>query len=129
MLPALPLDDLIGRTFFIEGAPWRFTYVKAQQRFALQRLAPSIDFDVALDLIANGEMLWTPPEKFEALRHDLLIEEVQQHLALLDAYRRSPSYTDARDWALAARVDTRITESRTWLTRRALAAGEGGEPE
>jgi hypothetical protein len=128
MLPALPLDDLIGRIFFIEGAPWRFTYVKARRRFALQRLAPSIDFDVALDLIASGEMLWTPPEKFEVLRPDLAIEEVQQHLALLDAYRRSPSYTDARERALPARVDARITESRAWLTRRALRSGEGPTP-
>ena len=128
MLPALPLDDLIGRHFFIEGAPWRFEYVRARQRFALKRLAPTIDFDVALELIATGEMLWTPPEKFEALRADLAIEEVQNHLALLDAYRRSPSCMDARDWRLPARVDARITESRAWLTRRALTSGEGPTP-
>jgi hypothetical protein len=125
MLPALPLDDLIGRNFFIEGAPWRFVYVKSRGRFELERLAASIELELALEQIAAGKLLWTPPEKFEALRADLAIEEVQKHLALLDAYRRSPSFTESKDWRLPARVDARITESRAWLTRRALRSGEG----
>ncbi len=120
-----PLDDLIGQTFFIEGAPWRYLYNKELRRFALWRLAPSIEFERALELIASGQMLWTPPEQFESLRGDVTIEAVQKHLALLDAFRRSPSYADAKDWSLPARIDARISESRAWLTRRALTSGDG----
>jgi hypothetical protein len=125
MLPAIPLDDLIGQTFFIEGAPWRYLYNKELRRFSLKRLAPSIEFERALELIASGVLLWTPPEKFESLRADVTIDEVQKHLALLDAFRRSPSFVDSKDWALPARIDARISESRAWLTRRALRSGEG----
>lgn len=125
MLPALPLDDLIGQHFFIEGAPWRYVYDRQQRRFALRRLAPSIEFERALELIASGDLLWSPPEEFESLRPDAPIEAVQQHIALLDAFRRSPLFADSRDWALPARIDARISESRAWLTRRALRSGEG----
>jgi hypothetical protein len=125
MLSATPLDDLIGQTFYIEGAPWRYLYNKELGRFALKRLAPSIEFEHALALIASGELLWTPPEQFESLRADVTIEAVQKHLALLDAFRRSPSYVDSKEWALPARIDARISESRAWLTRRALRSGEG----
>ena len=52
-------------------------------------------------------------------------EAVQQHVALLDAFRRSPLFADSKDWALPARIDARISESRAWLTRRALRSGEG----
>jgi hypothetical protein len=125
MLPDLPLDDLIGRTFYIEGAPWTFRYDRARGRFALERLAPTMELAHALALIAAGALLWSPPERFEPLRPDVAIEEVQTHLALLDAYRRSPSFLDAKDWTLPARVDARIAESRAWLTRRALRSGDG----
>ena len=125
MLPALPLDDLIGRTFYIEGAPWTFRYDRTRGRFALERLAPSMELAHALALIAAGALLWSPPERFEPLRPDIAIEEVQTHIALLDAYRRSPSFLDSRDPALPVRVDARITESRAWLTRRALRSGDG----
>jgi hypothetical protein len=125
MLPALPLDDLIGQHFFIEGAPWRYVYDAQLRRFALKRLAPSIEFERALELIAAGEMLWAPPEEFESLRPDISIEAVQQHVALLDAFRRSPLFAESKDWALPARIDARISESRAWLTRRALRPGEG----
>jgi|1186.fasta_scaffold1186122_2 hypothetical protein len=125
MLPALPLDDLIGQTFFIEGAPWRYLYDGQARRFALKRLAPSIEFERALELIASGELLWAPPEEFESLRPDVSVEAVQRHIALLDAFRRSPLFADSKDWALPARIDARISESRAWLTRRALRPGEG----
>lgn len=125
MLPALPLDDLIGRTFFIEGAPWRYLYDRERRQFALKRLAPSIEFERALELIASGELLWAPPERFEPLRPEVEIGAVQRHIALLDAFRRSPAFADSRDWTLPARIDARISESRAWLTRRALRSGEG----
>jgi hypothetical protein len=125
MLPALPLDDLIGRTFFIEGAPWRYLYDRERRQFALKRLAPAIEFERALELIASGELLWTPPERFEPLRAEVEIGTVQRHIALLDAFRRSPAFADSKDWALPARIDARISESRAWLTRRALRSGEG----
>jgi hypothetical protein len=125
MLPALPLDDLIGKTFFIEGATWRYQYHKTLRRFALRRLSPSIELERALQQIASGELLWTPPEQFESLRADVTVEAVQQHLALLDAFRRSPAFGEVRDWALPARIDARIAESRAWLMRRALTSGDG----
>jgi hypothetical protein len=125
MLPALPLDDLIGRDFYIEGAPWRYMYDRPQRRFALRRLAPTIELERALELIASGELLWAPPHQFEPLRPDAPIDSVQKHIALLDAFRRSPLFAESMDWSLPARIDARISESRAWLTRRALQSGEG----
>lgn len=124
MFSALPLDDLIGRTFYIDGASWRYVYNKALARFALRRTADTIDFNQAIELIASGEMLWTPPEQFDPLRPDVSVDAVQKHIALLDAFRRSPSCADARDWTLPSRVDARLSESRAWLTRRAPMSGE-----
>jgi hypothetical protein len=126
----LPLDDQIGRTFYIDGAPWRLVYTPAVRAFALRRVAPEIAFERAVELIASGELLWNPPGQFEALRPDSAVDAVRRHVALLDAFRRSPLCADSNDWALLARIDARLADGRSWLARRALtsgdAAGEGG---
>lgn len=123
----IPLDDEIGRTFYIDGAPWRLVYNRGIRYFALQRVAPAIDLDRALELIASGELLWNPPEQFDALRSDASVEDVRQHVALLDAFRRSPVCADSTDWALLARIDMRLADARSWLARRALTSGDAGE--
>jgi hypothetical protein len=124
MFSDLPLDDLIGQTFYIDGAVWRYLYNKGIRRFALKRVEPEIAFERALELISTGELLWNPPERFEKLGPDASMESVQQRVAILEAFRRSPACIDSTDWAMRARVDAQLTESRNWLTRRALPSGD-----
>lgn len=125
----LPLDDIVGQTFYIDGAPWRVAYNKALRRFALKRLAPEIALERALELIASGELLWNPPEQFEPLEPDAPVETVQRHVSLLDAFRRSPTCAASTDWVLRARIDARLVESRAWLAGRALGSGDAAEEE
>ena len=124
MLSPIPLDDLIGQTFYIDGAVWQYLYNKSIRRFALRRVDAEIPFERALEQIASGELLWNPPERFERLTGDMRLDVVQQRVALLEAFRRSPACVDSADWAMRARIDAHLTESRNWLTRRALAAGD-----
>jgi hypothetical protein len=124
MFSALPLDDLIGQTFYIDGAVWRYLYNKSIRRFALKRVDPDIPFERALELISSGELLWNPPERFEKLGPDVSMERVQQRVAILEAFRRSSACVDSTDWEMRARVDAQLAESRNWLTRRALMSGD-----
>ncbi len=126
MLSPLPLDDLIGQCFYIDGAVWQYLYNKSIRRFALRRVEADIPFERALEQIASGELLWNPPERFDRLAPDAPLDLVQQRVALLDAFRRSPACVDSTDWAMRARIDATLTESRNWLTRRALTSGEDG---
>ena len=124
MLPKLPLDDEIGRTFYVNGAPWRLVYDPAIRGVALQRLATEIPFARAVELIASGELLWNPFVHFVPLGPGMSMEAVQRHVALLGAFRRSPTCIDSTDWRVLARIDERLAETRTWLARRALTSGE-----
>jgi hypothetical protein len=124
MFPKLPLDDEIGRTFYINGAPWRLSYNPAIRGVALRRLSTEIPFARVLELIASGELLWNPFEHFVPLGPGMSLEAVQRHIALLGAFRRSPTCIDATDWRVLARIDERLAETRTWLARRALTSGE-----
>jgi hypothetical protein len=127
MFSELPLDDQIGKTFYIDGAPWRLVYTPAIGRFALKRVAPAIAIERAVELITTGDLLWNPLEYFESLTSDTTIESVQGHVALLEAFLRSPFGTDMTDWALRARLEARLTVYRTWLTRRALKSGDAAD--
>jgi hypothetical protein len=124
MLSPLPLDDLIGQSFYIDGAVWRYLYNKSIRRFALRRTDTEIGFEQAVEQIATGELLWNPPERFARLASSAPMDLVQQRVALLEAFRRSPACVDSTDWAMRARVDAQLTESRNWLTRRALTSGD-----
>lgn len=124
MFSELPLDDRIGQTFYIAGAAWRYSYNKAIRRFALRRIDAEISFERAVALIASGEMLWEPPERFERFAPDASLETVRQRIALLGAFRRSPWCVESKDWTLLARIDAQLAEGRTWLSRRALTSGE-----
>jgi hypothetical protein len=124
MFSELPLDDRIGKTFFIAGAAWRFAYNKAIGRFALRRIDTELPFERAVELIASGEMLWEPPERSERFGPDVTVDVVQQRVALLGAFRRSPCCVDSKDWMLVSRIDAQLAESRAWLSRRALTSGE-----
>jgi hypothetical protein len=124
MYSALPLDDRIGQTFYIDGALWRYLYNAGLRGFALRRSVPSVPFVRALELIAMGEVLWTPPPRFEAPAVGVSDEALQQRIALLSAFRRSPAYQLSDDHALRARVDEQLMAIRAWLTHRALMSGE-----
>jgi hypothetical protein len=124
MLSPLPLDDLIGQSFYIDGAVWRYLYNKSIRRFALRRTQLEISFELALEQIASGELLWSPPERFERVPSNAPMDVVQQRVALLESFRRSPGYVDSIDWTMRARIDAQLTESRNWLTRRALTSGD-----
>jgi hypothetical protein len=123
----LPLDDRIGQTYYIQGAPWRYLYNKSIGRFALRRVAPIMAFDDAVKQIASGELLWHPPQHFERLRQDSSFDIVQKRLALLQALRSSPSYVESTDWELRTRVEMQIAEARAWLSRRAITSGDAGD--
>ena len=129
MLSPLPLDDLIGQSFYIDGAVWRYLYNKSIRRFALRRTDTEITFEQAVEQIATGELLWNPPERFTRLSSTAPLEIVQQRVALLEAFRRSPGCVDSTDWAMRARIDAQLTESRNWLTRRALTSGDAAASE
>jgi hypothetical protein len=122
-----PLDDLIGRSFYIDGAPWRLAYNRAVRAFALRRVASEIPLDEALEQIAAGELLWNPPDQFEPLGPDVAVAVVQQHIALLNAFSRSLARVESTNWALRARIDERLAEARSWLARRALKSGDATE--
>jgi hypothetical protein len=124
MYSETPLDDLIGQTFYIDGSLWRYLYNTSIRRFALRRTVPNFPVDLAVELIASGEVLWTPPEQFDRPRSKDSIASVQQRVALLEAYRQSPACVEASDWMMRARIDSHIVVLRHWLTTRALQSGE-----
>jgi hypothetical protein len=124
MHPEIPLDDLIGQTFYIGGSLWRYLYNTSLRRFALQRTVPDFPFHLAAELIASGEVLWTPPQRFDRPHPMDSIEAIQQRVALLEAYRQSPSCVESSDWMARARIDAQLIVLRHWLTRRALSAGD-----
>jgi hypothetical protein len=123
MSSRIPLDDALGQTFYMDEAPWRLAYDHQLRRFVYRRIAPSIDFDRALELIESGAILWMPPERFEPLTPDASLASVQRHIALLDAFRRSPTCASSPDWSLRTRIDERLVESRAWLAGRTLGSG------
>lgn len=126
MYGELPLDDKIGQTFYIGGSLWRYLYNGSIRRFAMRRTVSNIPLDLALELIASGEVLWSPPVRFARLGSKDTSEAVRQRAALLEAFRQSPACVESSDWMMRARVDAQLVELRQWLTRRALPSGEDG---
>ena len=121
-----PLDDLIGQTFYIDGSLWRYLYNSSVRRFALRRTVPSFPLELALELIASGEVLWTPPARFDRPGPQDSVESVQQRVALLIAYRQSPACVESPDPMVRARIDAQLIAIRQWTARRALRSGEEG---
>ena len=124
MFSSLPLDDEIGRTILIDGATWRVVFDRDLRRFALKPVALDFAFAEVVERVASGAMLWQPAARFEPLDGDSPVDAVQKEVSLLDAFRRSPACVEAHDWQMVARVDARLADCRTWLARRARAAGE-----
>jgi hypothetical protein len=127
MFSELPLDDQIGKTFYINDALWRLAYNRTLGRFALRRVNGEITLERAVELITSGELLWDPLEYFESPTTETSVASVQKYVALLTAFLHSPFGTEMSDWALRARLDARLTVYRTWLTRRALKAGDSSD--
>jgi hypothetical protein len=126
MLLKPPLDDEIGRTYYINDAPWRLVYIRSIRGVALRRLPHEIPFEQALELIGAGALHWDPFQQADPFGRRATLESVQRYVALLGAFRRSPTCINATDWTLVARIDERLADSRTWLARRALTSGDGG---
>jgi hypothetical protein len=122
-----PLDDLIGQTFYIGGSLWRYLYNTSLRRFALRRTVQNIPLDLAAELIASGEVLWIPPERFDRPGPEDSIESMRQRIALLEAYRQSPACVESDDWTARARIDAQLIVIRHWLTRRALSSGDAAD--
>jgi hypothetical protein len=126
MYADLPLDDKIGQTFYIGGSLWRYLYNSSIRRFAMRRTVTNVPLDLAIELIASGEVLWSPPARFARLGPKDSLEAVRQRAALLEAFRQSPACVESSDWMMRARIDAQLVVLRQWLTRRALPSGEEG---
>jgi hypothetical protein len=126
MYADLPLDDKIGQTFYIGGSLWRYLYNTSIRRFAMRRTVTNVPLDLAIELIASGEVLWSPPARFARLGPKDSLESVRQRAALLEAFRQSPACVESSDWMMRARIDAQLVVLRQWLTRRALPSGEEG---
>jgi hypothetical protein len=123
MLSQLPLDDRLNRLFYVNGSICRLIFSRDEGRCALRQEAPSIAFDHALTLIGSGELLWGPPDRFDGLDEDRGRHAVQRECELLRAFLCSPTGRRLSNWALRARVETRLRDLDAWIVRGALSKG------
>jgi hypothetical protein len=128
MLTHLPLDDQLNRVFYIEGGLWRLVYAFALGRCVYRREAPHIELDHAIKLIADGELLWTPPATFERFDAGTPLDEVRTEHALLWAFLRSPAARRITHRGMRTRLEERLSDDRAWLARRAITHGDVGDP-
>lgn len=125
----LPLDDAVGRDFYVDGGSWRLVYDYPARNFVLRRLVAEIPFDRALVHVAAGELVWLPPRHFDLLVTGPTLETVRRHVALLDAFLQSPVCIGSEDPQLRPRMEARLRESRAWLARRTLPSNGGEAPQ
>jgi hypothetical protein len=122
----IPLDDRIGRTFYVGGSLWKYLYDTGKHRFAMRRTVSDVPLSLALDLIASGEVLWSPPARFARLGAKDSLDSVRHRVALLEAFRQSPACVESTDWMMRTRIDAQLVVLRQWLNRQALPSGEDG---
>jgi hypothetical protein len=127
MFSHLPLDDLLNHRFYIDEGLWRLVYAHALGQCVLRREAVYIEFGRAVMLIEAGELLWTPPERFEGLGDDSSFEAVRREHALLSAFLNSPAGRRLTRWQMRTRLETRLNDDRAWLARYAPTGGDAGE--
>jgi hypothetical protein len=116
----LPLDDQLNRVFYDEGSLSRLVYDRKANRCVLRREARHIDFDLAVTLIAHGELLWVPPDGFSRLSADAPVDVVMRERALLCAFLLSPAARRITRMEMRTRLLVRLNEEEAWLAHRAL---------
>jgi hypothetical protein len=121
MLTHLPLDDELNRLFYAEGGIWRLVWANALGRCVLHRERGQIAFSAAVSMIASGELLWAPPERFERLAAGTRPDDVHREHLLVSAFLRSPAGKHIKRWTARRRLELRASELWHWLTMRALA--------
>jgi hypothetical protein len=123
-LTHLPLDDELNQLFYFEDGVWRLVWANALGRCVLRRERPHIDLADAVLLIAQGEMLWAPPDRFDRLSATTPLDAVQREHLLLIAFLRSPAGRRLSRWSMRRRLELRVGDDRDWLATHALARGD-----
>ncbi|HEY2067084.1 MAG TPA: hypothetical protein VGG84_14105 [Gemmatimonadaceae bacterium] len=128
MLTHLPLDDELNHLFYFEEGVWRLVWANALGRCVLRRERARIEFADAVVMIARGELLWSPPERFERLSSRMPLDTVQREHILLSAFLRSPAGQRITRWTMRRRLELRANDARDWLASRTLVRGDADEP-
>jgi hypothetical protein len=124
MLTHLPLDDELNQLFYFEEGIWRLVWANGVGRCVLRREKPRIGFADAVLLVARGELLWAPPDRFERLGAGTSVDAVQREHILLSAFLRSPAGQRITQWTMRRRLELRVGDDRDWLATQALARGD-----
>lgn len=127
MLTHLPLDDELNQLFYFEEGIWRLVWANTLGGCVLRREKSHIEFADAVLMIARGELLWAPPERFERLNAATPLDVVQREHILLSAFLRSPAGQRITKWTMRRRLELRTSDDRDWLARRALTGGNADE--
>ena len=120
MLSYMPLDDALNCLFYVDDGTWRLIWTKAIGRCVLRRESIHIPFFDAVTKIGKGELLWTPPDRFQPLDGDSSVDAVQREVILLDAFLRSPTGQRMTRWTERQRLELRAGDLRDWLASRTL---------
>jgi hypothetical protein len=124
MLTHLPLDDELNQRFYVDDGVWRLVWANALGDCVLRREKAHLDVVDAVTMIAHGELLWAPPERFEPLAADTPVDEVRREYILLRAFLRSPAGQRLTRWTMRLRLELRTSADQDWLTNRALTGGD-----
>ena len=128
MLTHLPLDDELNHLFYFEEGAWRLVWANALGRCVLRREKARMEFADAVVMIARGELLWSPPDRFEHLSSRTPLEVVQREHILLSAFLRSPAAQRISRWTMRRRLELRANDTREWLASHTLVSGDADEP-
>jgi hypothetical protein len=128
MLTHLPLDDELNKLFYFEEGVWRLVWANALGRCVLRRERAQVEFADAVVMIARGELLWVPPDRFERLGNRTPVDAVQREHILLSAFLRSPAGQRITRWTMRRRLELRASDARDWLASHTLARGDADEP-
>jgi hypothetical protein len=124
MLSHLPLDDELNQLFYVEDGAWRLVWANALGRCVLRREINYIAFEQAAAMVARGDLLWAPPERFDSLDVGTPLDAVQREHVLIAAFLRSPSGRRVTKWTMRLWLELRNRDLVEWLARRALTRGD-----
>lgn len=124
MLTHLPLDDELERRFYVEEGLWRLVWANTLGHCVLRREVVHVDFAEAVGMIARGEVLWAPPDRFEPLTAETPVDVVERERLLLRAFLCSPAGQRVTRWTVRRRLELRASDAQDWLARRTLTRGD-----
>jgi hypothetical protein len=124
MLTHLPLDDELNQLFYVEGGIWRLVWANALGSCVLRREVVRISFTDAVTMIAHGELLWAPPERFEQLGADTPFDAMKREHLLLCAFLSSPAGQRMTKWTTRRRLELRTSDDQDWLASHTLTRGD-----